>query len=340
MKIRWLFLLLGGLLLACGTSSAVATPDLVATEVAVKKAAAATLTAEATPAAPTPTQNEPATLTPTPLPTQTDSSPATGDTVDVSSTTAPVTNTPPAPTCMVVANGLNLRPGPGVVYEPALASLAQGETFTPQARLDDNSWLEVRVEQSGQIGWVSAGPEYISCNIDLSSLPLGQIPPTPTPLPTPTPIPPTPTQVVAVPTPPLLVDVPVDGGQSDLHGQILIPGFTRDQLKGPEFGGVVFRDRLVFAVDVFNNKNVKEVKIQINGPNGDVHERTERTPAYCVFGGGEPDCNVLVFAQTGYHWPEKGKLPIKNGLHQVNIEITTKDDHTENWVWSFWIQHP
>lgn len=210
----------------------------------------------------------------------------------------------------------------------------------PQARIADNTWIQVQVLETGQVGWVSAGAEYISCNIDLTGLPLGQTPPTPTPLPTATPIPPTPTEPAPpTPTPPLLVDVPVEGGQSELKGKIIIPGFTRDQLKGPN-NDVTFRDRLVFRVEVYDPQKgnqdgagIESVKIVINGPNGEVHERTERTAGYCVFGGGEPDCNVFSLRDHN-RWPERDE-EIQNGNHAVDIFITTKDGREEQWIWNF-----
>ena len=130
-------------------------------------------------------------------------------------------------------------------------------------------------------------------------------------------------------------------------GQIIIPGFKPDELKGPEFDGVIFRDRLVFRVEVYNpskgnedGAGIEKVKITIErlDDNQIVHERTENNAGYCVFGGGEPDCNVLVFAQSNNRWPEKGQPSIENGLHKAFIEITTKDNETEEWNWSFWIQ--
>ncbi|MBN1218416.1 MAG: hypothetical protein JXM69_05785 [Anaerolineae bacterium] len=340
--------LLGLFLVACGASPAsTSTPDLVATEVAVKKAAAATLTAEAMAQQPPATTETapsgeeaaaPATPTPTPSPT-TDQT--TGDTIQSQSPTDTPTS---SPRCAVVTNGLNMRPGPGVVYEPPLRSLPQNMALIPLARIADNTWIEVQVQESGEVGWVSTGAQFITCNIDVSGLPLGQIPPTPTPTLTPTPIPPTPTPIPPQPTLPDRVDVPVDGGRADLDGHIRIPGFTKEQLKGPD-SEVTFRDRLVFQVVAYNpnqgqhdGAGIKEVNIQIFGPNGKVHERTERNAGYCVFGGGEPDCNVFKFDQNNYRWPEEGQPSIENGSHSVEITITTEDNETENWRWSFWIQ--
>jgi hypothetical protein len=353
MKIRFLLLsfyltLVGLLLLACGSTSAnTPTPDLVATQVAVEKAAAATLTAEAQESEEEVGPDEvPAmeTRTSTPSPTV----PAAGDTlISAQPTEAPASS----PLCTVVTNRLNLRSGPGTVYEPPLKSLTQGTLLKPLTRISDNTWIEAQIQDTSEVGWVGADAQFISCNIDIAGLSLGQIPPTPTPpptsTPTPTPIPPTPTPVPAIPTPPLRVDVPVDGGQSELKGQIVIPGFKPEELKGPEFDGVIFRDRLVFRVEVYNpskgdkdSAGIEKVKITIERleDNKIVHERTENNAGYCVFGGGEPDCNVLVFAQSNNRWPEKGQPLIENGLHKAYFEITTKDNETEEWNWSFWIQ--
>jgi hypothetical protein len=268
--------IVGLFLFACGTGPApdepVPTPNLVATEVAVQKAAAATLTAEAILAQAQVTEElsatEETTPTETPLPLPTASpvvgAPTTGDTIVLPDTATPI---PPTPTA------------------------------------------------------------------------------TPTPLPTATSIPPTPTEPAPpTPTPPLLVDVPVEGGQSELEGKIFIPGFTRDQLQGPN-NDVTFRDRLVFRVEAYDpgkgkydGAGIKEVKIRIFGPNSHEpdnpnHERTERTAGYCVFGGGEPDCNVFNF-KDNHRWPETGH-DIVNGHHAVRIVITTEDGWRETWNWSF-----
>jgi hypothetical protein len=354
MKIRFLLhtfylTFVGLLLLACGSTPVnTPTPDLVATQVAVEKAAAATLTAEARELEEKTTPDE-IQGTETPVPTPSPTTPVVGDTlISAQSTEVPTSS---SPRCTVAANDLNLRSGPGTVYEPPLKSLSQGTLLKPLTRISDNTWLEVQVQDTNEVGWVGAGTQFISCNIDITGLSLGQIPPTPTPTPTSTPtptlIPPTPTSVPPTPTPPLIVDVPVDGGQSELEGQIIIPGFKPEKLKGPEFDGVIFRDRLVFQVEVYDpsqgNKDgagIEKVKITIERleDNQIVHERTENNAGYCVFGGGEPDCNVLVFAQSNNKWPEKGQPTIENGLHKAFIEITTKDNEIENWNWSFWIQ--
>jgi len=141
-----------------------------------------------------------------------------------------------------------------------------------------------------------------------------------------------------------LVDVPVDGGQADLEGNIQIPGFTRDELRGPD-SDVTFRDRLVFNVKVFvpdegnyDGAGIDHVTIKIFDPDGEkVHERTENNAAYCVFGGGEPDCNVF-YLRDHHNWPEEGQRSIQNGEHRAEIDITYDHDQTETWNWRFFIQ--
>jgi hypothetical protein len=71
-----------------------------------------------------------------------------------------------------------------------------------------------------------------------------------------------------------------------------------------------------------------------------VHERTERTPGYCVFGGGEPVCNVWIFAQHNYRWPEPyDDQPIANDDYNVKIQIKPQQGDTANWNFNFRIEN-
>ena len=93
------------------------------------------------------------------------------------------------PSYLVVSNALNLRHGPGLVYAPPLQTLTSGTVLLPFAKNGDGSWLEVQLQGESTTGWVSAAGQFVSCNFDPSSLPLGQVPPTPTPTKTLTPAP-------------------------------------------------------------------------------------------------------------------------------------------------------
>ena len=91
--------------------------------------------------------------------------------------------------CLVVSNFLNLRSGPGVVYDPPIKTLSNGTVLFPFATNGDGTWLEVKLQGESTTGWVSASGQFISCNFDPSGLSLGQIPPTPSPTNTSTPSP-------------------------------------------------------------------------------------------------------------------------------------------------------
>jgi len=140
----------------------------------------------------------------------------------------------------------------------------------------------------------------------------------------------------------LFAVVPVDGGRAELDGQIILPGVSQDQVTDP----VVFRDKLVFRVEAYDpsvgttdGAGIDNVKITINREDDGqtVYERTENQAGYCVFGGGEPDCNVFVFADNYNSWPESNE-PIFDGPYRAFILITTNAGITEQWNWGFRIE--
>jgi hypothetical protein len=89
------------------------------------------------------------------------------------------------PRCTVMSQDLNLRSGPGTVYEPPVASLSQGTELQPLAYVSSGypggPWIQVRVVGAGTQGWASAREEVVDCNLDVTALPSGIAPPTPTP---------------------------------------------------------------------------------------------------------------------------------------------------------------
>lgn len=117
-----------------------------------------------------PAEEEAATATPgAPLPTATPRPPvATGTTAQ----------------CTVLVFSLNLRSGPGISYDPPLGALPNGTLLQPLQRNAATTWIRAQVIGGGPSGWVSAGDQFLDCNIDLTTLPLGVIPPTVTPTPT------------------------------------------------------------------------------------------------------------------------------------------------------------
>lgn len=84
-----------------------------------------------------------------------------------------IPSTTPERLCTVVVTpALNLRSGPGTTYPP-LVELPNGVNLEPLARSNDGMWIQVRVVESGQMGWIDAEATYISCNVPVTDLPVG-----------------------------------------------------------------------------------------------------------------------------------------------------------------------
>ncbi|MBP7961077.1 MAG: SH3 domain-containing protein [Caldilineaceae bacterium] len=103
--------------------------------------------------------------------------------------TPPTRPTPiSANTCEIVyagSDGLNLRAGPGVAYDPPITPLYAGVILEPLARSADGGWIQVIVTGKDLKGWVSSGRAYVRCEQNIADLPVGRAPATPTPTPTP-----------------------------------------------------------------------------------------------------------------------------------------------------------
>lgn len=126
---------------------------------------------------PTPTATPTGTITPVPTATNTPVPPPPTPTRSGGSSND-------QPLCVVRANLLNMRPGPGTDYHPPIGALERDALVVPLNRNGNSTWIRVQAIPNGPIGWVSAAPQFISCNINITRLPLGVIPPTFTPTPT------------------------------------------------------------------------------------------------------------------------------------------------------------
>ncbi|MBI4675117.1 MAG: SH3 domain-containing protein [Chloroflexi bacterium] len=83
------------------------------------------------------------------------------------------TPTPQPPTGKVNTELLNLRAGPATTFAK-IDGLKQDTIVVLTGRTQDSLWLKVTVPIIGKDGWVAA--EYISTNIDVSTLPVVQAP--------------------------------------------------------------------------------------------------------------------------------------------------------------------
>lgn len=264
-------------------------------------------------------------------PTPTTATAATAEVAAPSPTAAP----PPtvaeaaAGACRVVS-GVNLRPGPGMAYDPLLGSLGVNTQLTPLAYqavgFPQGPWLQAQVQATGQVGWVSAQPQYVQCDFDPTTLPLANFPPTPPPPTAPPPaIAPTATRPLASAPPDIDNDAP--------GGSFPSTGVTGNVIVDPAF---LFRMEVFDeAVGNHDGAGIQFVVFDISG-NGISYSRQENNAHYCVFGGGEPTCNPWPTDDQGrYTWGEGGDV-VETGDYFASITVTAENADPEfNGVWNW-----
>jgi len=272
----------------------------------------------------------PAATTPPPAGLATEPPPTAGVAASPTTAAAPANPTAsPAAVCRVVS-GVNVRPGPGIVYEPVVVALGANIEMIPlafvAAGFPQGPWLQVQIPATGQVGWVSALPQYITCNVAPATFPPpGVIPPTP--LPPPTAVPPTATRPLASAPPNIDNDAP--GGS-----------FPQDNV----LGNVIVNPAFLFRMDVrdltFGNQEgagINFVEFSITGDGVDYFRR-EGTAGFCVFGGGEPTCNPWPTDDQGrYTWGEGGPV-VQDGEYFASITVNAQRDDPDfgnSWNWNF-----
>ncbi len=235
--------------------------------------------------------------------------------------------------CTVVS-GVNLRSGPGTAYDPPLAGLGANTLLRPLAFSINGfplgQWLQVQVEATGLVGWVSAGPQWIACDVDVTTLPPpAAIPPTPQ-----LQAPPTATAI----TPTATATRPVAGAPPDIDNDAPGGSFPTDHV----VGNVIVDPTFLFRMDVrdlnvgdFEGAGIQFVEFSITGE-GIEYPRKEQTAGYCVFGGGEPTCRPWPVDDQGrFTWGEGGPL-VKSGNYFASITVTAEqDDPTFGNVWNW-----
>jgi hypothetical protein len=82
---------------------------------------------------------------------------------------------------------------------------------------------------------------------------------------------------------------------------------------------------------------IDTVTLEVFNPAGKrVHRRTEQNVGYCAFAGGEPDCNVLEFAEVNFRWPDGDA--IQTGTHTLRATVVADDGRAATEEWTFRIQ--
>ncbi len=255
---------------------------------------------------------------------------------------SPTPTRPSGPLCTVVsAGGLRLRSGPGLDY-PVIGSFPANTQLRPRGRDTAGTWIEVERVGATQRGWVSAGTQFVRCNVAINTLALAPIPPKPTATPTlrPTATPqPTATQAQAansgLPQPEgAAVQGPGDPG--DLQGDIYVGSRS---LVGTRDGGPVLRGPFYLEMFVFDPKEgngsgagIDHVTFTINCPNGESYSRTEVNERFCAFGGDGP-CTTVDPAQSDF-LPDS-QCSIQDGIYFASVEVVPDNPNRQGGFWNF-----
>ncbi len=154
--------------------------------------------------------------------------------------------------------------------------------FAPQG-IPEGSWAFVEDPATRERGWVNARSIYISCNIELSTLP--------------------PVDFGTPPPPPL----PNSTQTSNPDGN----GFCVDPSTGYQCVGI-FSDESLFQFQILKDgvelgelDNVVEVSFTVKQNDETVYSIVEVNKSYCVFGGNGP-CNPWVVEDGVYKWTPGG----------------------------------
>jgi hypothetical protein len=210
-----------------------------------------------------------------------------------------------------VLQDLFFRSGPGTAYDPPVRALEPQTVLIPQGYnpegVPGGSWVQVREPQADLIGWVSAGTQFVSCNIDITGLPEVAVEPPPPP------------------PPPDTRSTGSDGFgpenlvvQADFDDDYLLRFYAHDVNVGEDDGdGIV---SVEFTIKDANN-NV-------------VHSNSEETAGFCIFGGGEPNCNTWLVEDYVYKWPSTG-IPVEDGEYDIQIRVIMDDDSQGDGNWTY-----
>lgn len=84
---------------------------------------------------------------------------------------------------------------------------------------------------------------------------------------------------------------------------------------------------------------IQRVTFTISDANGTVYQHSEQTAGYCIFGGGEPDCNPWPQQNGQVVWGAGGP-PVQPGTYSVQIEVeptSANGDASQFGEWIFTI---
>jgi hypothetical protein len=231
--------------------------------------------------------------------------------------TSPGPSLTPSPSCTVLQD-LNLRSGPGTAYRPPINALRANSVVIPlgfaPVGIPGGSWAYIQDSATKEKGWVSAGSDFISCNVKLSALP-----------------------AVAFGTPKPFF--PSTSQASPGTGN----GFCVDPDSGIECVGIFSDDSLFQFQIIKNGKELDEndgigpVSFTITRDGDLVYSTVENNAPYCIF-GDNGTCNSWVFEDGINKWTQGG-APVEPGKYKVGIDVNLNGDDS-HWEAEFNVKLP
>jgi hypothetical protein len=252
----------------------------------------------------------------TPMPTGTaTTTPAPSPTLPPQDAAIPTATVAPSPTVgpqCTILKAINFRNGPGTAYNPILGSFAVGKVLIPTGYNPvgnpSGAWLQVMDPTSKQIVWIGAAAEFVECNLDMTKLAAIAVKPPPPP------------------PAPVVSNLPAQGPKGgDIDFDIVMSPDYLMRILARKHGAKNDGDGMDHVA--FTVKNKKGDKVYAN---------TEGTAKYCIFQGGEPDCNVWPKSNGRYVWGSGG-AEIVSGDYLVTIRAALKTDASNESEWTFQI---
>ena len=82
-----------------------------------------------------------------------------------------------------------------------------------------------------------------------------------------------------------------------------------------------------------DGKGISHVDFAVFDGGNQVHKRTEQNAGYCIFGGGEPHCNLWPVEGDAYKWPDGAR--VEAGREYSVLITAIADDGQTAAYWSF-----
>jgi len=211
---------------------------------------------------------------------------------------------------------LNIRTGPGLAYRNPIGVVLAGTIVEPlgfvPVGIPGGPWIMIEVEGANQNGWITAGQAFLTCNVDLDSLPeVDFVPPPPPPLP----------QTAQTSDP--------EGGcgpNEDYQCDVIITDDSFLQFK-------IFQN----GQELTENDNIVQVSFSVRQG---VYSNVEETSTYCIFGGNGP-CNPWPEEDFVAYW--RPGISVTPGTYFIEILATVDENGDEKdvrWAADFDISLP